>query len=466
MLSAERIKLFLWQRGVLGERFRWRGGSLPGLLVAVAVVGAALALRLALSPWLAGVQFITFFPAVIVAALLGGTIPGLVAVLLSAAASILVPAPGQSAAQAGYAMLLFSLVATMDVAIMSAMLWANTAMKGSVARIGELNANLRASEARFRDLIETAPDALVIADREERVVLVNTEAERMFGYTREELLGQPIAILMPEDFRAGHQGRIAAFLASPCVRRMGYGRDLFALRRDGTHFPIETNLSLLPGSAGGLISSAIRDISARREGEERQALLIRELNHRVKNTLASVQAIVHQTLKTASGPEAFSEALMARLSAFSQSHDVLTRNDWAGAQVRDIAAEQLSPYGRRGEERFHLRGPDVTLSPNRAVTLGMVLGELATNAAKYGALSNGGGVEVAWTRRDEAGVPRLALIWRERGGPEVREPTTRGFGTRLIERSVAAGLGGTATLVFEPEGVTCSIDFPLLANEA
>lgn len=466
MLSAERTKLFLRQRGVLGERLGWGGGSLRGVLVAIAVVGGALALRLLLSPWLAGVQFITFFPAVILTALLGGTIPGLIAVALSSAASILVHTPGQSASQMGYAMLLFSLVAALEVAIISAMLWANTALKQSVARIGELNASLQVSEARFRDLIETAPDALVIADRDERVVLVNTEAERMFGYAREALLGQPIAILMPQDFRAGHQGRIAAFLASPRVRRMGYGRDLFALRKDGTQFPIETNLSLLPGSDGGLISSAIRDISTRREGEERQALLIRELNHRVKNTLASVQAIVHQTLKTASGPEAFSAALTARLSALSQSHDVLTRNDWSGAQVRDIAAEQLSPYGRPGEERFRLSGPDVKLSPNRAVTLGMVLGELATNAAKYGALSNGGDVEVAWTRRDEAGAPWLALVWRERGGPEVREPSARGFGTRLIERSVGAGLGGTATLMFEPEGVTCRMDFPLLANEA
>lgn len=466
MFTTERVKLFLRQPGALGDRYGLGGGAFGGLVVSVVLVGAALALRLALAPWVTGVQFITFFPAVILATLVGGTLPGLFTILLSAAASIFVPTPGQSVAQAGHATLLFCLVASMDVAIISAMLWANAALKESLAHIGELNANLRASEARFRDLIETAPDALVIADPNERIVLVNTEAERMFGYAREALLGQPIAILMPEDFRAGHEGRIAAFLASPRVRRMGYGRDLFALRKDGTQFPIETNLSLLPGSDGGLISSAIRDISTRRAGEERQALLIRELNHRVKNTLASVQAIVHQTLKTASGPEAFSAALTARLSALSQSHDVLTRNDWSGAQVRDIAAEQLSPYGRPGEERFRLSGPDVKLSPNRAVTLGMVLGELATNAAKYGALSNGGGVEVAWTRRDEAGAPWLALVWRERGGPDVREPSARGFGTRLIERSVGAGLGGTATLMFEPEGVTCTIDFPLLANEA
>ena len=340
----------------------------------------------------------------------------------------------------------------------------------SLDQIERLSEQVRAGEARFRDLIETAPDAMVIADVDQRIVLVNAQAERLFGYARADMVGQPIDMLMPTEFRGAHADRLADFLARPRVQRMGYGRELFGLRSDGVRFPIETNLSLLPGAEGGLISSAIRDITERREAEERQGLLNRELNHRVKNTLASVQAIVHQTLKSSSDSRAFSDAFTARLAALSQSHDVLTRNDWSGARVREIVAEQLSPYERSAPDeggepsRFELDGPEVKLGPNRAVTLGMTIGELATNAAKYGALSDGGAVDVRWRRSDRDGAPWLGLTWREHGGPPVAAPTHRGFGTRLIERSLA-GLNGSARLDFAPEGLICDLEFPLLAGE-
>jgi two-component sensor histidine kinase len=253
---------------------------------------------------------------------------------------------------------------------------------------------------------------------------------------------------------------------------MGYGRELFARRSDGHEFPIETNLNLLPGGKHGLISGAIRDITERRAADERQGLLIRELNHRVKNTLASVQAIVTQTLRTSSDPQAFSDAFTARLAALSQSHDVLTRNDWSGAFMHEILAEQLSPYersafdGRRVRSRFRLDGPDIKLSPNRAVTLSMAIGELATNAAKHGALSNGGSVEVAWSLESIEAAPWLSLVWRESGGPPVSPPSRTGFGTRLIERSLVGGLGGSARLDYAPDGLVCALKFPLIGDEA
>lgn len=464
MVSARHPPSFILQRGLVGIGLSAPASALTGVAAAVVAVVGAFALRQALSPWLIGAQFITFFPAVILATLLFGTIPGLVAIAAAATASTFVSMPSHSTAQQWSGTLMFVFVALLDVMIISTLLATNAALKRSLGHIGELNSHLRASETRFRDLLETAPDAMVIADRGERIVLVNAEAERMFGYPREDLVGQPITRLMPEEFRTGHQGRIAAFLAKPQLRRMGYGRNLFGLRKDGSRFPIETNLNVLPGSEGGLISSVIRDITVRRDAEERQALLIRELNHRVKNTLASVQAIVHQTLRTAKDPAAFTDAFTARLAALSQSHDVLTRNDWAGALVSDIAVEQLSPYGRGVEGRFRLSGPDVTLSPNRAVTLGMVMGELATNAAKYGALSDGGTVEVTWSPHDVEQAKWLRLVWTERGGPPVRAPDTQGFGTRLIERSVQ-GLGGVARMGFNAGGISCEIDFPLLKSE-
>lgn len=429
-------------------------------------VGAALALRLALAPWLTGAQFITFFPAVILATLLFGTAPGLVAVVLSTLASAWVPLTAAPAAQQNYSTVMFDVVALADVAIISALLSSNDALRRLLEKIEHLNEALQTSEDRFRNVVETAPDAMVIADEGDRIVLVNAEAERMFGYRRAEMIGQRVGMLMPEELRGSHAGLLRRFLASPQIRRMGYGQDLLGLRKDGARFPIETNLSVLPGRDSSLVSSAIRDVSQRREAEERQALLIRELNHRVKNTLTIVQSIVAQTLRTAADPKSFATAMTTRLMALSKCLDALTRNDWTGASMRDIATEQLRPYERGGTECFSLTGPDVKLTPNRSVSLGLILGELATNAAKHGALSSGGRVDIGWTIEGGGAGRTLRLLWRESGGPGVGAARRRGFGTQLIERSAKSGLKGSGRLRFAPDGVECEIEFPLLADEA
>lgn len=465
MAWLRRIAGLLSLKGRLSRWVDSRAGPASGYVAAVLIVAAALELRMLLTPWITGAQFITFFPAVIVSTLLFGTAVGLATVVLAAVASAYFLSTAGLSTQEAYSLAAFVAVALMDVAIISALLAANAALRTSLGRIEHLNAGLARSEAKFRNLLETAPDAMVVVDGDGRIALVNAEAETMFGYSRAELIGQSVDLIMPDRFRGAHESRIRAFAASSQVRRMGYGRELFGLRRNGSEFPIETNLSLLNGGEH-LVSSAIRDVTQRKAAEERQALLIRELNHRVKNTLASVQAIVSQTLTAAKNPTAFSHALTARLAALSKSHDVLTRNDWAGALVRDLVAEQLGPYGARKVRRFRMTGPAVRLSPNRAVTLGMMLGELATNAAKYGALSvEGGKVSVSWKRVDEDGETRLRLAWREIGGPAVRQPRARGFGARLIERGAATGLHGSARLAFRPDGLVCQIDFPLQADE-
>lgn len=387
-------------KGQLSVRVESRAGPLAPYLLAAGLVGAALGIRLLVAPWIVGAQFITFFPAVIVATLAFGTAPGVLSVLLGAVASTVVLAAAGISTNETYSVALFVMVAFLDVTIISMLLAANAALKDSVVRIEHLNAGLVLSEARFRNLLENAPDAMVIVNGRDEIVLLNEATERMFGYPRTELLGQRVDMLMPTRFRDEHHGRVDAFVERPRPRRMGYGRELFGLRRDGSEFPIETNLSLLSGGAGGLVASAIRDISRQKEAEDRQALLIRELNHRVKNALASVQAIVSLTLARTRDPGEFREVMTARLEALSHSHDILTRNNWAGAPIGDLVVEQIKPYGGASDGRFDIAGPNISLAPNRAVTLGMVLGELATNAAKYGALSSDGGtVTVRWERR-------------------------------------------------------------------
>lgn len=447
MSRVRQIAKVLTTAGVLGRRTPRRLFPMVAALTPIALTAAVMPLG----------EPLGLLPAVTLATWLCGPAAGLIAVTLGVAFG-----PETSTLQRG----LFALAGAVDVVVISALLANLRTARDTAAHVAELNANLAASEARFRDLMENAPDAMVIADLAGAIVLLNGAAERMFGYERAELVGQPLDILMPPRFRERHQGQFSGYLADPQPRRMGDARELAALHRSGFEFPIETNLSVLSGAAGPLVCSAIRDVSWRRESERRQALLIRELNHRVKNTLASVQAIIAQTLKTSKSLAAFNTAVMARIAALSHSHDVLTRSDWSGAQVRELVAEQLRPYDDGDGGRFHATGPDLLLSPNRALSLGMALGELATNAAKHGALSSPDGVVVvSWTRRESADGPSVRMLWREVGGPTVRTPRRFGFGSRLIERSVSGGLQGGAQVHYAPDGLRCEIEFPLLPGE-
>jgi two-component sensor histidine kinase len=212
----------------------------------------------------------------------------------------------------------------------------------------------------------------------------------------------------------------------------------------------------------------LRDHLAERDrAARRQAMLLHELNHRVKNTLATVQAIAGQTLRRDTDPEEARSVFLARLLALSKTHDLLTASGWTGSDVRQVVAAELVPF--RDETRpgrVTLDGPAVTLAPNATVSLGMAIHELVTNAVKYGALSvPGGSVAVAWsvTAEGRRGTVdrRLQLRWQEEGGPPVTPPTRRGFGSRLIERGLARELGGTAQIDFAPGGVRCAMDLSL-----
>jgi two-component sensor histidine kinase len=187
--------------------------------------------------------------------------------------------------------------------------------------------------------------------------------------------------------------------------------------------------------------------------------LTRELNHRVKNTLANVLSIVTLTRRRATSLDEFADGLDGRIRALSATHDLLTQSDWGTTPIEAVAAAELAPYTRTGEDVLDMEGPPVELAPNDALSLGLALHELATNAAKYGALSvPGGRVSLRWSLVDES----LAQIdWCEAGGPEVSASRPRGFGTDLIEKIVAHELRNPVQLVFAPEGVRCSLRVPV-----
>jgi len=199
------------------------------------------------------------------------------------------------------------------------------------------------------------------------------------------------------------------------------------------------------------------DVTDRKEAEQHQRLLINELNHRVKNTLAIVQGMAWQSFRSIGAARDAADAFEGRLTALAAAHDVLTRQNWESASIGSIVAEAVAPH-HAGDGRLIAQGPSVRLEPKTAVALGLAMHELATNAVKYGALSGPEGrVEVQWTADDG----RLRLTWRESGGPTVVRPVRRGFGARLLEQGLAEELRGSVRLEFPPEGVVCAVEAPL-----
>jgi two-component sensor histidine kinase len=262
----------------------------------------------------------------------------------------------------------------------------------------------------------------------------------------------------------GHQGQalLAGEIETYAVER----------RIDGLEGPVwvHVNASRVdPGDGAPYLVVIISNITARKQAEAEQQhyqgqlrLLINELNHRVKNTLATVQSMASQTLKTEADPVTAFEKFESRLLGLSQVHDVLTRESWHGAGLRDVAERALAPFTPSakddgdGADRLTIDGPPVWLAPGGALTMALIFHELATNALKYGALSNGEGrVVLAWTY--DAQTRDLALTWTETGGPPVAKPTRRGFGSRLIERSLRGELKGAATMDYGPRGLVCTM---------
>jgi PAS domain S-box-containing protein len=209
------------------------------------------------------------------------------------------------------------------------------------------------------------------------------------------------------------------------------------------------------------------DITDRKRAEERQKLLVNELNHRVKNTLVSVQSIATQTLRTTETPEAFRDAFEGRIMALSHTHDLLTQQNWEGASLREIFDFELEAFAARDRISFDY-ARDLQLSPKATVALGMAVHELATNALKYGALSLAGGVvHVVWAVEagSEPDGPSLRLTWTERNGPPVVPPSRRGFGARLLEKGLAGELSAQVTLAYASLGLVCTMRLPIRALE-
>jgi PAS domain S-box-containing protein len=307
-----------------------------------------------------------------------------------------------------------------------------------------------AAGAYLASIVESSDDAIVSKSLDGIINSWNKGAERLFGYAAEEMIGKSITILIPPD---RHNEEPAILERIKRGERVNH-YETVRIRKDGSLIDIALSVSPIKDVEGRIVgaSKIARDNTEKKKAEEVQRLLLAELQHRVKNTLATVQAIAALTLHGAPADER--AKFIARLRALASAHDVLAQENWERASVRTILNRTLEPFQK---ERIAASGHDVILNSQKALLLTMVLHELATNAVKYGALSNDNGkVRIDWAVREEKDATQLKLCWEERGGPRVQARARKGFGSRLIETSLE-----NAQVVFAPEGITCTLEVSL-----
>jgi PAS domain S-box-containing protein len=318
---------------------------------------------------------------------------------------------------------------------------------------------ISASEQRLRALLEALPAAVYTTDAEGRLTFYNQAAVDLAG--REPEIGSDQwcvtwKLFWPDGTPLPHSEcpMAVAIKEGRAVR----GVEAVAERPDGTRVPFIPFPTPLRNAGGELVGAInmLVDISDRKAAEARQKVLIDELNHRVKNTLATVQSLAWQTAKHAKDLTDFQSMFEARVVALARAHDLLTKRNWMSVPFQALVEDIVAPYA--GDNRLRIDGDKVDLRARSALSMTMVLNELTTNAAKYGALTkSSGSVTVSWQVSDEG---LLQVRWIENGGPSVTTPTQRGFGTRLIERCVKRDLAGELDLRFESAGVQCFLQVP------
>ncbi|MFT4933678.1 MAG: PAS domain S-box-containing protein [Pseudoalteromonas distincta] len=316
-------------------------------------------------------------------------------------------------------------------------------------------AALKAERDRARSVLEGMTDGFMLLAHDFTILEMNAEGVRVDGRPREAFIGQNHWDVWPDTYDMP----LGALYRQAMSQRTAFALENRYEYPDGRVVWLDVRGN--PVNEG--LAVFFRDITERKLAEEHLRLMVHELNHRVKNSLATVQAIAAQTLRGGGVSPQVRESLTSRLLALAQAHDVLTDARWSGARLEEIAAQAAEPYGA---DRFHIDGPPVILPPRTAIAMALAFHELATNAAKYGALSNAAGqVDLSWTVSEQSDPRRLALTWRETGGPPVTPPTRRGFGTRLIQRGLAAEFVGEVRMDFQASGLVCQVDVALPTPE-
>jgi PAS domain S-box-containing protein len=299
-------------------------------------------------------------------------------------------------------------------------------------------------------VIEFSHDAIITKDLNGIITSWNAGAEYIFGYKSQEAIGKPVTILIPPEQEYEETAIIERIRSGERIDHY----ETIRVRNDGTQLDISLTISPIKDATGTIIgaSKIARDITARKQAEAQITYLARETEHRTKNILATVQATVQLT--HADNVAEFKKSIEGRLHALANVHRLFVESRWAGAELHELVSQELAPYRRGDGTRVNIEGPKLVLEPNAAQTIAVVCHELATNAAKYGALSvSDGRVVVAWTSRSDG---CLVLRWNETGGPPVTMPTREGFGTRVMGKMVQQSKG-EVRFDWRPEGLACEV---------
>jgi PAS domain S-box-containing protein len=317
----------------------------------------------------------------------------------------------------------------------------------------QIEAALHESDEKLRwlaSIVQSSDDAIVSKNLDGIITSWNKGAERIFGYTSEEAVGQPITIIIPQDRLEEERTILTRIRRGERIEHFETVRQ----RKHGSMIVVSLTISPVRNEEGKIIgaSKIARDITEQKRTQEQIATLAREAEHRSKNLLANVQAMVN--LSQADAVDQLKKAIEGRIQALANVHSLFMATRWIGAELSTIARQELAPYSKTGEMRVRIRGPEVLLEPNTAQALAISLHELATNAVKYGALSvPNGQIELSWSHEDDR---RLKMRWMEVGGPPVTTPTRTGFGRRIIEQMIGQQKG-KARFDWRADGLVCEI---------
>jgi PAS domain S-box-containing protein len=310
----------------------------------------------------------------------------------------------------------------------------------------QIEADLRESEQRLRwlaSIVQSSDDAIVSKSW-------TSGAERVFGYSAGEAIGRPITIVIPEDRQSEERDILTRIRRGERIDHFETVRQ----RKHGSLIWVSLTISPVKNAEGKIVgaSKVARDITEQKRTSDQIATLAREAEHRSKNLLANVQAMVN--LSQSDTSEGLKRAMEGRIQALANVHSLFVASRWIGAELSAIATQELAPYSEKSKTRVRIEGPQVLLEPNAAQSIAVILHELATNAAKYGALSSAKGqVDLKWSHEADR---RLHLRWTETGGPAVQEPTRKGFGRRVTEQMIAQ-LKGKTRFGWRAEGLVCEI---------
>jgi PAS domain S-box-containing protein len=323
----------------------------------------------------------------------------------------------------------------------------------SIGLVVDITDRKRAEEANalHASTVLSSNDAIFSIDPNRTIRTWNPGAERLYGYTAAEMIGRPITDLAPQNlheeqfglYRETQRGETVVF---ETTRR----------HKDGRLLPVGISAAPIFDAEGKIagVAAVHRDMTENRQYREHLAFTLRELSHRTKNVLAVVQGLGHMIARRSDAIEDFQTRFNGCIQALASTHDLLVQHDWQGVTLFELLRAHLAPFGGIDGSRFAASGPEVCLRPSAMQSLGLIIHELATNAAKYGALSAAGGaVSIAW----ETDAGGLTLTWRERGGPPVSAPQRSGFGQVMFER-IGASLDGRIALDYRPEGLICVVE--------